>query len=99
MDNNLTAHQDITLASSIECLLKTANTQSCLTDELRESMRLVANKAQYNPNDHDEVKALKELLHHAWIHAAYRDLGSGKMTTRQLNLYEALKSEWSLEGK
>lgn len=75
---------------------KVADTQSCLNEELRAAMRVVARAAQTG-SDGDELKGLKDLIHHMWIHSGYENCGFRKMTTEQRSLYESLLAEFSLE--
>lgn len=35
-----------------------------------------------------QVKSLKDLVRHCWIHSGYTDCGSNQMTTEQRHLYE-----------
>jgi len=41
-----------------------------------------------------QVVALEDLLHHAWIHTAYRDLGYDQMDQEQREMYDSLKDGW-----
>jgi hypothetical protein len=34
-----------------------------------------------------EVKALKDLVQHCWVHSGYKDCGFNQMTTEQKRLY------------
>jgi len=84
-----------TTAAAIELVTRTADSQTCLDANLRDALRVVARAAR-NQGESAEVAALKNLLHHAWIHSAYSDNGYDKMTQEERALYNALKSEWSL---
>ena len=86
-----------TINSAIKIVLGAANTQTCLTDDLRSSMKIVANKACYSDNDKDEVNALKDIIIHASVHGAYTDLGRDKMSIAQRELYDSIQAERSLE--
>lgn len=82
-----------TLTSAIQTVMAAANTQTCLTPELREAMRIVASKAQYSGEDKDEVQALKELIKHCQIHSAYSNCGYQKMDQDMRRLYDAVDAE------
>jgi|GEM_PF-3339851 len=86
-----------TLNHAITTVKHAAETQTCLTHELREAMRVVCSNANYASTGEDEISSLKNLLHHAWIHGAYPELGYRKMDEKQRNLMDALKAEWSLD--
>lgn len=36
-----------------------------------------------------ELRALRSLIEHCWIHSGYQDCGSAQMTTEERELYEA----------
>lgn len=82
-----------TINHAISIVRKAVETQDCLTDELRDAMRIVASKACYSDNDKDEIQALKDLIHHASVHSAYSELGRDKMCKEQRELYDALQAE------
>lgn len=86
-----------TLTNAISIVRKAANSQWCLNDELRNSMRVVAKKAQYNERDIEEIQELKDLIRHIWVHSGYEDCGRNKMGSDERELYDSLQSEWSLE--
>lgn len=90
----------MTLQKAADMVQQAADTQTCLNDELRASMRTVANAANTLANDERyeaETAGLKDLVHHAWIHSGYRDCGFDKMTTEQRRLYRAVIEELSVE--
>ena len=86
-----------TLTDAISRVRKAADSQWCLNEELRDSMRVVAKKADYNERDIEEIQALKDLVKHIWVHSGYEDCGRNKMCSDERKLYDALQSEWSLE--
>lgn len=86
-----------TLTMAIDKVVKTAESQWCLDSELRESMRVVARKARYNDRDINEIKALKDLIRHMWVHSGYKDCGRRQMDSDERELYDSLQAEWSLE--
>lgn len=90
----------MTLRKAAEMVQHTAETQTCLNDELRASMRTVAKAAHTLASDESyqaETAGLKDLIHHAWIHSGYRDCGFDKMTVDQRRLYKAVIEELSVE--
>jgi len=74
-----------------------ADTQCCLDADFRNSLKIVASAAM-RQQESDQIKALKNLIHHAWIHSAYSDLGRNKMTTEERAFYDSLKAEFGLAG-
>jgi hypothetical protein len=90
----------MTLLKAVEMVQQAADTQTCLNDELRASMRVVAKAAHTLASDETyqtETTGLKDLIHHAWIHSGYRDCGFDKMTTEQRRLYRAVIEEISVD--
>lgn len=90
----------MTLRKAAEAVQKAAESQTCLNDELRASMRTVAKAAHTLASDSSyqtETAGLKDLIHHAWIHSGYRDCGFDKMTEGQRRLYRAVIEELSVE--
>lgn len=83
----------ITLTKAIELVGSAASTQTCLTDELREAMRIVAHKAQYSDNDREEINDLKMLVQHCQIHSGYARCGYSKMDHDERRLFDAIESE------
>lgn len=75
-----------------------AETQTCLDMDFRDSLKVVASAAM-NQAESDQVKALKNLIHHAWIHGAYSDLGRSKMTRDEQRFYDSLKAEFNLDSE
>lgn len=90
----------MTLLKAAEKVQEAAETQNCLNDELRASMRIVARAACILANDEGyqvDTAGLKDLVHHAWIHSGYRDCGFDKMTTEQRRLYRSVIEELSVD--
>lgn len=90
----------MTLQKAADIVQQAADTQTCLTDVLRASMRTVAGAANTLANDahyQAETAGLKGLIHHAWIHSGYPDCGYDKMTTEQRRLYRAVIGELSVD--
>lgn len=85
-----------TLKTAGRLVHEAAETQSCLNDELRAAMRVVSRVA-LGADESDELKALKDLIHHMWIHSGYENCGFRKMCERQRALYTALLAEFSLQ--
>lgn len=85
-----------TLKTAGALVQKVAETQSCLNDELRDALRVVA-RAALETNESDELAALKDLIHHMWVHSGYENCGFRKMCVRQRALYQSLLAEFSLQ--
>lgn len=84
-----------TLDQAVKTVMNAANTQTCLTDDLRDAMRIVASKARYSDNDKDEILALKNLIMHCSIHSGYPQCGYRKMDSDERELFDAVISEMS----
>ncbi|MCK1788995.1 hypothetical protein [Pseudomonas violetae] len=90
----------MTLLKAAGAVKAAADTQTCLNDELRASMRTVARAAHTLATDEAyraETAGLKDLIHHMWIHSGYADCGSAKMSTEQRLLYRAVVEEMCAE--
>jgi hypothetical protein len=75
-----------------------ADSQSCLDREFRDALKIVASAAMLQ-QESEQIKALKNIIHHAWIHSGYSDLGRDKMTSDERAFYDSLKAEFSVAGE
>jgi hypothetical protein len=75
-----------------------ADSQHCLDQNFRDALKVVASAAMLQ-QESEQIKALKNIIHHAWIHGAYRDLGRDKMTSDERSFYDSLKAEFSVASE
>lgn len=90
----------MTLRKAAQAVQRAADTQTCLNEELRASMRTVAKAAHTLASDDGyqaETAGLKRIIHHAWIHSGYPNCGFDKMTTEERRLYRSVIEELSVE--
>lgn len=90
----------MTLLKAAEAVQRAADSQTCLNDDLRSSMRAVARAANLLARDERyqaETAGLKSIIHHAWVHSGYRDCGSDHMSDEQRGLYRSVIEELSVE--
>lgn len=87
-----------TVRSAAVLVSRYADTQTCLERDFRDALKVVA-RAAINQAESDQIKALKNLIHHAWIHSAYSDLGRSKMTRDEQVFYGSLKAEFNLDAE
>ena len=83
----------MTLTKAMETVLEAAKTQTCLTEELRMAMEMVATKASYNDGDKDEIQSLKHLVQHCHIYSGYPRCGYQKMDSDERQLFDAVVNE------
>lgn len=87
-----------TVKSAARLLSEYSESQSCLDTQFRDALKVVSSAALLQ-QESEQIKALKNIIHHAWIHSGYSDLGRNQMTSEQRAFYDSLKSEFSIEGE
>lgn len=83
--------------TAAELVNRYSDTQCCLDREFRDALKVVASAA-LNQSESQQIASLKDIIHHAWIHGAYEDLGRDKMSSQQRAFYDSLKAEFSAEN-
>lgn len=87
-----------TVKTAAQLVSSYADSQCCLDREFRDALKVVASAAMMQ-QESEQISALKNLIHNAWIHSGYSDLGRGKMTTDERAFYDSLKAEFSIQGE